>query len=72
MSVTTTRTPPPPLPPREAVQALTVLRPPEAAAFLGVSLKTLKRLPVRKARLGHRTVLYLREDLVAYLKGHAA
>jgi len=42
----------------------------EAAAFLRVSLRTLDRLPVPRVKLGHRTVRFLRADLVAYLAQH--
>ena len=39
----------------------------EAAIFLGVSVRTLDRLPIQRARIGRR-VIYLRADLVAYLE----
>lgn len=51
---------------------LEVMTPEEAAAFVRVTPKTLKRLPIRKVRLGHRTIRYLRKDLLAFLEGHAA
>ena len=48
---------------------LTVL---EVAAMLRLSVKTVKKLPLRKVRLGHHTVRYLRKDILAFMEGHAA
>ena len=49
-----------------------VLTAKEAADLLHVSEKTLRRLPLKKIRIGHRTLRYLREDILAYLRGKAA
>ncbi len=44
----------------------------EVAALLRLSVKTVKRLPLRKVRLGHHTVRYLRKDVLAFMDGRAA
>ena len=41
----------------------------EASSFLGVSIRTVDRLGIPKAKLGRRTV-YLRSDLLTYLEAH--
>lgn len=58
-------------PPYEAVRDLEIFTVFEAAIFLPITPKKLKRLPIRKVRLGHRTVRYLRKDLLAFMEGHA-
>lgn len=49
-----------------------LLTPREAAAMLRVSLKTLRRMPVKRVVYNDRTFRYRAEDLDAYLRGHAA
>ena len=44
------------------------LNPKEAAAYLGVSRRTLLRLDLRPARLGHKTVRYDKRDLDAFME----
>lgn len=44
----------------------------EVAAMMRVSVKTVKKLALRKVRLGHHTVRYLRKDILAFMEGHAA
>jgi hypothetical protein len=43
--------------------------PAEVTILLGVSLKTVKRLPLNWIRQGHRTKRILGEDVLAYLRG---
>lgn len=50
----------------------TLLRPRQAAAYLNVSLKTLRRLPLKRVRITDRTWRYRVPDLEAFVKGHAA
>ncbi len=54
-----------------AEAAKEVFTPREAARFLGVCEKTLAGLPVRSAKLGHRTRRYWKGDLVEFLKDRA-
>lgn len=44
-----------------------LLTPTEAALLLGLSKQQLLRSPVRRFRLGHRTVRFDADDLFAYL-----
>jgi excisionase family DNA binding protein len=44
----------------------------EAAEYLRVSMKTLRRLKIRRVRLTAKLTRYRREDLDAYIQGHAA
>lgn len=44
----------------------------ELAAILPLSAKTLKRLPLRWIRQGHRTKVVLGEDVLAYFRGKRA
>jgi len=49
-----------------------LLTPREAAAYLRISLKTLRRLPLCRVRYTERTIRYRREDLEKFVKGRAA
>lgn len=49
-----------------------VLRPQEAADYLRVSLKTLRRIGVKRVVYGKRTFRYRKEDLDNWLKARAA
>jgi len=42
------------------------------AAYLGISQRQLRRLPIPKVRLGERTIRYLFKQLVAWLESKAA
>jgi hypothetical protein len=42
----------------------------EAAAILKTSAKQVRRLPLKRVRLGHRTVRIMYSDLMAYLYAH--
>ena len=44
----------------------------EAAKIAKVSAKTVRSWPVKRARLGHRTVRIMLSDLLAYLHSRAA
>lgn len=44
----------------------------EAAAIAKVSPTTVRGWPIKRARLGHRTVRIMKSDLIAYLKERAA
>lgn len=44
----------------------------EAAEILQTSPKQVRRLPVKRVRLGHRTVRIMYSDLMAYLQSRAA
>jgi hypothetical protein len=43
----------------------------ECAEILKTSAKQVKGLPLKRVRLGHRTVRILYSDLIAYLRAHA-
>lgn len=67
------------LPALADVQGLDIFEPVEAAVFLRLPVRTplaasrgIRRLRIRKVVLGHRTVRYLRKDLMDYMEGHAA
>ena len=49
-----------------------VLTPREAAAYLKVSMKTLRRIGVKRVAYGKRTFRYRVEDLDAFLRARAA
>lgn len=49
-----------------------VLTPKEAAAYLKVSTKTLRRIGVKRVVYGKRTFRYRIEDLDAFLRARAA
>jgi hypothetical protein len=49
-----------------------LLTPREAAEYLRVSLKTLRRMPVKRVVYNDRTFRYRPEDLEQFVKGHAA
>ena len=49
----------------------TLMRPREAAAYLNVSLKTLRRLSVPCVYFGDRTIRYRPAQLEAFVKGHS-
>ncbi len=44
----------------------------EAAAILHTGVKTVKGLPVKRVRLGHRTVRIMYSELMRYLQSRAA
>ena len=44
----------------------------QAAEFLGIKPKTLKRLPIPRVRAGYRTLLWPVKGLRAWLEGRAA
>lgn len=44
----------------------------EAAALAKVSAKTVRSWPVKRVRLGHRTVRIMLSDLLSYLHSRAA
>ena len=44
----------------------------EAAAYLRISMKTLRRLRIRRVRLSSKVTRYRREDLELYVREHAA
>ena len=43
----------------------------EAAAILKTSPNQVKRLPLKRVRLGHRTVRIMYSELMRYLRDHA-
>ena len=45
-----------------------ILTPKDVACMLQVSVKTVHKLPIPQVRLGTRTVRYLREDVLHYLR----
>jgi excisionase family DNA binding protein len=47
-----------------------LLTPTEAARLLGVSRRHLLRLPLKRIRIGHRTVRYRLEDMEEFLSFH--
>lgn len=49
-----------------------LLTPKEAAAYLRVSLKTLRRIGVKRVPLSVRTFRYRESDLEAFIKARAA
>ncbi|NOT09101.1 MAG: hypothetical protein HOP28_12955 [Gemmatimonadales bacterium] len=66
-----------PLPEYSAIKDLEVFEPPEAAVFLRLHVKdcfsaskAMRRLPIRKSRLGHTRVRYLRTELLKFVEGH--
>lgn len=44
----------------------------ECAVILKTSAKQVSRLPIKRIKMGHRTVRIMRSDLMAYLREHAA
>ena len=44
----------------------------EAGELVGVHPRTISGWPIKRVRLGHRTVRILKADLLAYLKTKAA
>lgn len=48
---------------------LQLITPEQAAKMLGVRTRHLLRLPIRRFRLGWRTVRYHVDDLLEYLNG---
>ena len=49
-----------------------LLTPAVVAKLLGISTKTLARLPIKRLKLGPRTVRYRREWVTAYIDEAAA
>ena len=45
-----------------------ILTPAQAAAWLGVSVKTLETLPIRRRKVGHRTVRYLGRWILEFME----
>jgi predicted DNA-binding transcriptional regulator AlpA len=67
------RQPEPVLPVPDGASPDRRLTPPEAAAYLGVSLRWLRQRDVPgKIKLGHRTVVYSAKALEKYLRQRAA
>lgn len=62
----------------ETLEPVVVEAPPEVltidevAAMLRIGVRAVKRLNLRKVRLGHHTVRYLRKDILEFMDGHAA
>jgi hypothetical protein len=49
----------------------TLLRPREAAAYLNISLKTMRKLLIARVYVTDRTFRYRPEDLERWVKGHS-
>ena len=45
-----------------------ILTPAQAAAWLRVSVKTLETLPIRRRKVGHRTVRYLGRWIIEFME----
>ena len=48
-----------------------ILTPTQVAEWLGVSLKTLATLPIKRTKLGRRTVRYRGQWVIEYLERRA-